>query len=147
MRLADGTISPVSFINDRQTAWDLRGSQAVCLAFLPYFEGVDDVLPEDITAGTDGGEGIKEGIGHPDGKSSVLLTKSLAGLDDSVEEMTDILAHSKLDDTEHQAQQGDGKEEPGGGLGMYDVLHRGARDDEQRGCPEIEGEVAHGDDP
>ena len=37
-------------------------------------EGVEDVLPDDVGSGTEGGHGVKESVRHPD-------TKSLTGGD------------------------------------------------------------------
>ena len=86
-------------------------------------------------------------MGHPDGESGVLLTKGLTGLDDSTERTADKLADSKLEETEEEAQEGDEEEEQDSGLGMDDILHGGAGDNEEGGGPEVIGEVADGDDP
>ena len=60
----------------RNIWWSLASTTyGVCPSpVLPNLDGVDDVLPEDITARADGGEGIKIGIGHPDGEGGVLLS-------------------------------------------------------------------------
>ena len=119
----------------------------VAFSFLPDFVGVDDVLPEDITAGTDGGEGVEEGVGHPDGESGVLLTKGLACLNDTMEGTAYELAEGELEKTEQKSEECDGQEKQYSGLGMDDILDGGAGDDEKGGCPEIIGEVAHRDNP
>jgi hypothetical protein len=43
------------------------------LSVLPELNAVDNVLPKHITACTNGGYGIKIGVGHPDGESRILL--------------------------------------------------------------------------
>lgn len=44
-------------------------------------EGVEDVLPDDVGSGTEGGHGVEESVRHPDTERGVLLTKSLSGGD------------------------------------------------------------------
>ena len=46
----------------------------------PYLYRVDDVLPQDITAGTYRRQRVEVGIGYPDGKGGVLLAQSLPRL-------------------------------------------------------------------
>ena len=65
---------------------------------LPDFDGVDDVLPENVAAGTDAGEGIEIDRGEPDGESGVLLAECLAGFLGVVEVMTYEAANSELND-------------------------------------------------
>ena len=49
----------------------------ILLAILPEFEAVDDVLPEHITACTDGGDRVQISISHPDAEGRILLEQSL----------------------------------------------------------------------
>ena len=44
-------------------------------------EGVEEVLPNDIRGSSEGGQGIEEGICHPDTEGGVLLTERLSGCD------------------------------------------------------------------
>ena len=81
-------------------------------------DGVDDVLPEDVAAGADAGEGIQIGGGEPDGKGGVLLAKGLACLLRMVEVMADEAAYGKLDNADQQTEQGDGREQKQRGLGV-----------------------------
>ena len=70
---------------------------------LPDFDGVDDVLPEDIAAGTDAGEGIEIDGGEPDGECGVLLAEGLAGFLGVVEVMADEAPNGKLNNTNDEA--------------------------------------------
>ena len=44
-------------------------------------EGVEEVLPDDVGGSSEGGQGIEEGICHPDAEGGVLLTERLSGCD------------------------------------------------------------------
>ena len=44
-------------------------------------EGVEEVLPDDVGGSSEGGQGIEEGIRHPDAEGGVLLPESLTGCD------------------------------------------------------------------
>ena len=116
-------------------------------SFLPQFDAVDTVLPKDIAAGTDRGEGVEIGVSYPDGESGVFLSKGLTCLDCPVEEMTHITAHRKLDDTKNQRQECDEQKECGRSVGMDNVFYSGARDNRQRHRPHIKREVFDTDDP
>ena len=59
--------------------------------------------------------------------------------------MADEATHGKLDDAEHQAQQGYHAKEHHGGLSMEDILHGGACDNHQRTAPEVERQVLDAD--
>ena len=74
MYLGDDEQSPPKYLWVQFTSL-ASTTYGVCpSSVLPNLDGVDDVLPEDITARADGGEGIKIGIGHPDGEGGVLLS-------------------------------------------------------------------------
>ena len=44
-------------------------------------EGVEEVLPDDVGGGAEGGERIEESVRHPDAERGVLLAKGLSGGD------------------------------------------------------------------
>ena len=111
----------------------------------PYLPAIDDVLPKDVAAGTYGGEWREISAGNPDGKGSVLLTQSLTRIDRNTEAMTYGTTATELEEAEHEGEEGYEEEEGDGGLGVQDVLHRGARDDEQGATPEIIREILDGD--
>lgn len=43
--------------------------------------GIEKVLPDDVGGSSEGGQGIEEGICHPDTEGGVLLTERLSGSD------------------------------------------------------------------
>lgn len=51
------------------------------MALLPQLVAVDNVLPQHVGAGTDGGERVQVGVCHPDGKHGVLLPQCLPAAD------------------------------------------------------------------
>lgn len=106
-------------------------SPTVRSPILPNLHRIDDVLPQDVAARTNGGKGVEIGGREPDGKGGILLSQRLTGLLCVVEVMTDVAAHGKLYDTDDQSQQGDGRKQPDGDLGVDDVLHRRTRDNHQ----------------
>ena len=55
--------------------------------------------------------------------------------------MTDETAGGKLDDAEHQTQDGDDAHKQQRGVGMHDVAHRSASHKHQRTAPEIETQI------
>ena len=111
----------------------------------PYLPAIDDVLPKNVAAGTYRGEWREIGAGNPDGKGSVLLTQSLTSIDRNTEASANGTTATELEEAEHEGEEGYEEEEGDGGLGVQDVLHRGARDNEQRATPEIIREVLDGD--
>ena len=44
-------------------------------------DGIEEVLPNDISRCTQRRQGVKEGIRHPDAEGGVLLSESLTGCD------------------------------------------------------------------
>lgn len=112
----------------------------------PYLPAIDDVLPKDVAAWTYGGEGREIGAGNPDGEGSVLLTQSLTSIDRNTEASANGTTATELEEAEHKGEESDEEEEGDGGVGVQDVLHRGARDNEQGATPEIIREVLDGDD-
>ena len=112
----------------------------------PYLPAIDDVLPKDVAAWTYGGEWREIGAGYPDGEGSVLLTQSLTSIDRNTEASANGTTATELEEAEHEGEEGNEEEEGDGGLGVKDVLHRGARDDKQGATPEIIREVLDGDD-
>jgi hypothetical protein len=44
----------------------LLASFQLPVAIFPEFKGVDDVLPQHVTAGSNGGNGVEIHISHPD---------------------------------------------------------------------------------
>ena len=44
-------------------------------------DGIEEVLPNDISRCTQRRQGIEEGIRHPDAEGSILLSESLTGCD------------------------------------------------------------------
>ena len=107
------------------------------------FYRVDDVLPQDITAGTYRRQRVEVGIGYPDSKGGVLLAQRLPRLSGGTEVVTYKSAHGKLDDTEDKPQQRDDEQEGQRGVSVCDVLGRGARDDEQRATPHVVRQVVN----
>ena len=112
----------------------------------PYLYAVDDVLPENVASGAYGGEWREVGAGYPDGEGGVLLSESLPGVNGLAEASADGSAAGELEDAEQERTGGDEEQEAERGVGVEDVLHRGAGDDEQRASPEIVGEVFDADD-
>ncbi len=43
--------------------------------------GIEDVLPDDIGCGSEGGHGVEEGVRHPNTERGVLLSEGLSGGD------------------------------------------------------------------
>lgn len=113
---------------------------------LPKLETVDNVLPKNVTARADGGQGIEIHIGNPNGESGVLLSERLSGIDHSTEEMADVATYGKLDDAEHKPQERDEQQEGHSGLCVHDVAHGGAGNDGKRDGPKVERKVANADD-
>ena len=111
----------------------------------PYLPAIDDVLPKNVAAGTYRGEWREIGAGNPDGKGSVLLTQSLTSINRNTEASAYGTTATELEEAEHEGEEGYEEEEGDGGLGVKDVLHRCARDNEQRATPEIIREVLDGD--
>lgn len=120
--------------------------RSIPLAVSPYLDAVDDVLPEDVAAWSHGGERRQIGAGYPDGEGSVLLTQSLPRIDRNTEATTNGTTATELEEAEHEGEEGNEEKEGNGGVGVQDVLHRGARDDKQRAAPEIIREILDGDD-
>lgn len=116
-------------------------------SLLPDFNAVDDVLPKDIAARTNGGQRIEIGVGYPNGKGGVLLSECLSGFYGSMEEMTDIATDRELDDTEQESQQGYEEEEAGRGISMTDVHHGHTGHDGKGNGPKVVAQVFHADDP
>ena len=112
----------------------------------PYLPAIDDVLPKDVAAGTYGGEWREIGAGYPDGKGSVLLTQSLTSIHRNTEASAYGTTATELEEAEHEGEESYEEKEGDRGLGVQDVLHRGARDNEQGATPEIIREVLDGDD-
>ena len=112
----------------------------------PYLPAIDDVLPKNVAAGTYGGEWREIGAGNPDGKGSVLLTQSLTSIDRNTEASANGTTATELEEAEHVGEEGDEEEEGDGGLGVKDVLHSGARDNEQGAAPEIIRKILDGND-
>ena len=112
----------------------------------PYLPAIDDVLPKDVAAWTYGGEGREIGAGYPDGKGSVLLTQSLTRIHRNTEASAYGTTATELEEAEEKGEEGYEEKEGDGGVGVQDVLHRGARDDKQRAAPEIIREIPYGDD-
>jgi len=119
----------------------------VAFTLLPYLEAVDDVLPEDVAAGTDGRQGIQVDVGNPDGEGGILLSQRLTGLHDMVEVVADEAPQGKLNNAEDESQGSYHEQQPKRGIGMNDVLHRCSCNNHQRGSPQIVREVLYGDDP
>ena len=69
---------------------------------VPDFDGVDDVLPQDVAAGSDGGHGTEVHVGHPDAEAGVLLEQCLAGVDFRAQVSANASANGKLQETEQQ---------------------------------------------
>ena len=44
----------------------------------PELEGIDDVLPQDVSGGGDGGQGVQVCLGHPDGEDGIFLSEALS---------------------------------------------------------------------
>lgn len=112
----------------------------------PYLPAIDDVLPKNVAAGTYRGEWREIGAGYPDGEGSVLLTQSLTSIDRNTEASANGTTATELEEAERKGKEGYEEEEGDGGLGVQDVLHRCARDDEQGATPEIIREVLDGND-
>lgn len=112
---------------------------------LPKLETVDNVLPKNVTARADGGQGIEIHVGNPNGKGGVLLSECLSGIDHGIEEMANVAAHGKLDDAEHESQERDEQQEGHGGLCVHDVTHGGTGNDGERDGPKVERKVANAD--
>ena len=112
----------------------------------PYLPAIDDVLPKNVAAGTYRGEWREIGAGYPDGEGSVLLTQSLTRIDRNTEASAYGTTATELEEAEHKGEESYEEEEGDGGLGVQDVLHRGARDNEQGATPEIIREVLDGND-
>ena len=92
-------------------------------AVFPEFDAVDDVLPEHITAGTDGGHGIEIGVGHPDGEGGVLLEEALSGIEFVAEVTADAAPDEEEREAEHEAEHGDGEQQGQTGIAVDDVAH------------------------
>ena len=95
----------------------------------PYLPAIDDVLPKDVAAWTYGGEWREIGAGNPDGEGSVLLTQSLTRVNRNTEATTNGTTATELEEAEHEGEESYEEKKGDGGLGVQDVLHRGARDD------------------
>lgn len=111
----------------------------------PYLPAIDDVLPKNVAAGTYRGEWREIGAGNPDGEGSVLLTQSLTRVNRNTEATTNGTTATELEEAEHEGEESYEEKKGDGGVGVQDVLHRGARDDEQGATPEIIREVLDGD--
>ena len=111
----------------------------------PYLPAIDDVLPKNVAAGTYRGEWREIGAGYPDGEGSVLLTQSLTSIHRNTEASANGTTTTELEEAEHKGEEGYEEKEGDGGVGVKDVLHRGARDNEQGATPEIIREILDGD--
>ena len=78
------------------------------LPVLPQFVGVDDVLPEDVAAGTDAGDRVQEGVGNPDGEAGILLEHGLTGTDVFANSTTNKTADDELHERGEKGQEGNG---------------------------------------
>lgn len=112
----------------------------------PYLPAIDDVLPKNVAAGTYGGEWREISAGYPDGEGCVLLTQSLTRIDRNTEASANGTTATELEEAEHEGEESYEEEEGDGGLGVKDVLHSGARDNEQGAAPEIIRKILYGDD-
>ena len=72
-------------------------------AILPEFDAIDDVLPEDVAAGSDRGHRIEVSIGHPDGEGGILLEGGLTAADLFAQVTADAAADEEEHETEHEA--------------------------------------------
>ena len=80
----------------------LGGVEITFLPLFPDFHGINNILPEDIAAGSDGGKGAQIGIGYPYGEGRVLLSECLSGLYGGVEIVPDEASGGKLSNAEHE---------------------------------------------
>ena len=74
---------------------------------MPQLVGVDEVLPEDIAAGTDAGLGGQVGVGDPDGEAGVLLEHPLTGADALVGGAANSAANEELNKGGDEREQRD----------------------------------------
>ena len=51
----------------------LQSALALSSRVVPDFDRVDDVLPQDVAAGSDGGHGTEVHVGYPNAEAGVLL--------------------------------------------------------------------------
>ena len=117
------------------------------LSALPYLNAVDDVLPQNVAAGTHRRQRVQVGRGYPDGERRVLLAQALTSVNRGTEIMADEAAGTKLHDAEQKTHQRDDAEQPHRCVGMDNVADGGAADDEKGGRPGIVGQVLDAHDP
>ena len=86
---------------------------------------VHEVLPDDVGRGGDGGDGVEERLGHPDGEDGILLSEGLAAGGEIAESPTDSPADGELHEADDQGGQGKPQLD-----GAQDVVQV---DDERRG--------------
>ena len=113
------------------------------LSILPQLNRIDDVLPEDIAAGTDGRHRVQVGVGHPDGEGGVLLEGGLTGIDLIAQVTAHAATHEEEHETEHQAEDGNHSQQGEACLAVDDIAHGDARGDTELRCPEVEREVGN----
>lgn len=79
----------------------LGGALETFATVKPDLDRVDDVLPKDIAAWANRGEGTEKCGGNPDGEGGVLLPETLAGFDCPTKIAADEATCSKLNKTEY----------------------------------------------
>lgn len=93
---------------------------------------VHEVLPHDVGCGGDGGDGVEERLGHPDGEDGILLPEGLAPGGGVAEPLSQRPPDLELDETDDQG----GEREP-----QLDRPRNVVEvDDERRGPPYGDGE-------
>ena len=81
------------------------------LPLFPDFIRIDDVLPKDIAAGTDGGDGVEIHVSHPYCHARVFLEHALSAVDALVEVTTDATANDEMQYADTSGKQGNHQED------------------------------------
>lgn len=121
--------------------------QISMLVLIPQLYGIDDILPYDIGARSNDGDGIEEGVHEPDAHDIVLLAQSLTAIDILAPDAADGLADAEEDDAHHERKEEQQEEGLAGERGGGDHAHGQSHDDRQIERPEVEGEVVATLDP
>ena len=106
---------------------------------LPKLITINDILPQHVTTGGDGGQWMQVGGGHPNGEDGVLLTEGLTGTDAVVVSATDALAEEELHHAGEEATEGN---EPCRGIATEQRTGGLSHDQRQGECPDVEGHAA-----
>ncbi len=104
-----------------------------------HLPGVEDVLVDAVEGEEDGGEGVEEGVGHPDAEGRVFLSQQLAAADAVAVTASDEASGAELNDAEKQRESAEPGDVVPVAFAMDEDEVDGLSEGEQQGRrPEVE---------